>query len=405
MSERTNDAAAPHLGAAALGAWEGFPHPDPAMRHSPVSVQLLPPLWRRVLHHLSVQHAAWGAWLGEAAVATLRDALEAGLAHDAPRGDSPLAIPATVLEAIRATVRASFWQPLAIWFGKGDSKSDGYYRLILTNGAIAVLRPSPADPARLILEDLFFTQSTFSAQGQKTETAGESRRTQAVSQTMDRYATFDPTRGQLKTHATRRLPHLRSIRFVEPRIWTDLPASTSPAACPTPSESAEIIGFDRLFDSGSGSAHRPLSSSVAVLAAQELHHQLERWTQVAANLAVSLDEATDAYRDELCLSLLENRMSAWARFLAIDQAFAAEMDSGDVNPNLASEIDAVMAAMESFDEALQAAEVFWSPVAAQCELLKNCQARLAGPHRLALPWWMHSAPSGARLRTAHYRLG
>jgi hypothetical protein len=404
MSERTNDAVAPDLGARdlrawGLGAWDGFPHPDPVMRHVPVSVQLPPPLWRRVLHHLSVQDAAWGAWLGECTVATLRDALERGLAHDAPRGDSPLSIPATVLEAIRATVRASFWQPLAIWFGKGDSKSDGYYRLILTNGAIAVLRPAPADPTRLVLEDLFFTQK------QTTETAVESRRRQAVSQTMDRYATFDPTRGEFKPHTTRRSPHLRSIRFVEPRIWTDLPASASPAPCPTPSELAEQVGFDRLFDSGSESARPPLSSNVATLAAQELQNQLKRWTRVTTNLSVSLDDATDAYRDELCLSLLENRMSAWARFLAIDEAFATELDSDDMNPNLASEIDAVMAAMESFDEALQAAEVFWSPVASRTELLKNCEAKLAGPHRLSLPWWMHSTPSGARLRTAHYRLG
>jgi hypothetical protein len=399
MSERTNDAAAPNLGASALGVWEGFPHPDPAMRHSPVSVQLLPALWRRVLHHLSVQDAAWGAWLGDAAVATLRDALEAGLAHDAPRGDSPLSIPATVLEAIRATVRASFWQPLAIWVGSHNSKSDGYYRLILTNGSIAILRPSPADPTRLNLEDLFFTRS------HRTETTGDTRRKLTVGQTMDRYATFDSTRGEFKWQGTRRHTHLRTIRFVEPQIWNDLPATDSPAACPTPSESAETIGFDRLFDSGSGSALQLLSSEDAAIAARELQNQLISWTEIARHLAGSLENATDAYADEICLSLLESRMSAWARFVAIDETFAAGMDSDQTNPDLATEIDAVMAALESFDEALQAAEVFWSPVAARCELLKNCEARLAGPHRLALPWWMNTTPSGARLRTAHYRLG
>jgi hypothetical protein len=377
-----------------------------------------------------VQDAAWGAWLGELAVQTLRDALQSELAHDAPRGDSPLAIPASVLEAIHATFRVSFWQPLAIWFGAEDSKRAGYYRLILTNGAIAVLRPSPADPSRLILEDLFFNQH------QRAKAIGDAHRRQVVLQTLERYATFDSARGEFKRHGTRRATHPHSIRFVEPRIWNDLPASDSPAENLTPPELAEKIGFDRLFDSrreltsgrarllpsrgsfdkrGSAGASPSLSMNgdapltlpidTAAVAANELEYWLKQWTQAASDLATSLEDSTDAYRDELCLALLENRMRAWAMFLAIDETFAAGMDAADMNPDLTTAIDAVMAAMESFDEALQAAEVFWSGVAARCELLKNCQARLAGPHRLSLPWFMNANPSGARVRTANYRLG
>lgn len=395
MNERPSDVIAVDL-----IAWGGFPHPDPVMRHAPVSVQLPPPLWRRVLHHLSVQDAAWAAWLGEAAVSSFRDALQRELAHDAPHGDGPLAIPATVLEAIHATLRASFWQPMAIWFGSSDSKSEGYYRLILTNGAIAVLRPSPADPSRLILEDLFFTASQTTAQA-----TGDARRRQTVVQTMDRYAAFDPARGQFKLRGTRQITHTHTIRFIDPQIWTDLPATDSPAARPTPSEIAEQVGFHRLFDGGSASSATSLSSEVAVLAARDLQLQLQRWTDSTATLAARLEDATDAYRDELCLSLLENRISAWAGFLAIDEAYANGMDSDDMNPDLTNGMDAVMAAMESFDEALQAAEVFWAPLAHRTGLLKNCEARLAGSHRLSLPWWMNATPSGARVRTTYYRLG
>lgn len=380
--------------------WGGFPHPDPVMRHAPVSVHLPPPLWRRVLHHLSVQDAAWAAWLGEAAVSSLRDALQRDLAHDAPRVDGSLSIPATVLEAIHATLRASFWQPMAIWFGNSDSKSDGYYRLILTNGAIAVLRPSPADPSRLILEDLFFTRSKTSEQA-----TGEARRRQAVWQTIDRYAKFDPARGQFKTHASRHITHTHTIRFVDPRIWNALPASDSSADCPTPFEIAEKTGFNRLFDDVAAPAPAPLSIETALSAARELQQQLSQWTEAAIALSSTLDDATEAYRNEVCLSLLESRMSAWAGFLAIDESYFNSMDSNDLNPGLTSEIDTMMAAMESFDEALQAAEVFWAPVANRTELLKNCEARLAGAHRLSLPWWMTATPSGARIRTAYYRLG
>jgi hypothetical protein len=420
MNERTSD----------VIVWRGFPHPDPVMRHAPVCVQLAPPLWRRVLHHLSAQNAAWGDWLGELAVQTLRKALQRELAHDAPSGDGRIAIPAAVLEAMHATLRVSFWQPLAIWFGTSGSKSDGYYRLILTNGAIAVLRPSPADPSRLNLEDLFFTRS------QEAGFPCKERRGHMIWKTVQRYATLDPTREEFNFHGTRRLSHSHPIRFVEPRIWDDLPACDCPASCPTPGQLAEEIGFDRLFDHKTrtsfgrasllpsrspledrGSAGASLSRLVscdalpvlpchtAVSAAQELEEQLCCWTQAAIRLHALLEDATDAYREELCLSLLENRMSAWARFLAIDESFAAGMDADGMNPDLASGIDAVMAAMECFDEALQAAEVFWSPIAERCELLENCQARLAGPHRLSLPWFMNAAPSGARLRTANYRLG
>lgn len=391
MNERTSD----------IIVWGGFPHPDPVMRHAPVSVQLPPPLWRRVLHHLSVQDAAWGAWLGDVAVQTLRDALQRDLAHDAPRGDSPLAIPTSVLESIHGTLRASFWQPLAIWFGTGDSKSDGYYRLILTNGAIAVLRPSPADPSRLSLEDLFFTQARMAQE------IGDMRRRQVVSRTLERFATFDPTRGEFKRHGTRRTTTAHPVRFVEPRIWNDLPACDPPAEHVTPSELAEKIGFERLFDVSAAPSAAPITDESAAHAARDLSQQLKKWTEVAADLAGTLDDSSDAYRQELCLSLLENRMSAWARFVAIDETFAAQVDTAaDMNPDLAGGIDAVMAAMESFDEALQAAELFWAPIAGRSELLKNCQARLAGPHRLSLPWFLTpAAPTGARVRTAYYRLG
>ncbi|HEY2584158.1 MAG TPA: hypothetical protein VGI81_00165 [Tepidisphaeraceae bacterium] len=400
MIERMND----------VIVWDGFPHPDPVMRHASVTVQLAPPLWRRVLHHLMVQDAAqragWSSWLGEAAVATLRDALERELAHDAPRAEhSVLALPAEAVEAIRATLCASFWQPLAIWFGTGDSKSDGYYRLILTNGAVAVLRPLPADPASLLLEDLFFTQC-------KTKLEGDgARRLGAVAQATDRYATFlTPHRGDAKHGGTRRMPRPHGIRFVEPRIWNDLPAAppAAPAPNPTPSESAEIVGLSRLLDSAAaGSNGLPaLSNPIATTASRELRNELETWTRSTAELSDQCEHATEAYREELCLELLENRISAWARFVAIDEKYNAAMEAGDVDVEFAGEMDALLAAMESFDESLQTTESTWAPIAARVELLNNWKNRLAAPHRHALPWWMSAArPSGARARASSYLLG
>lgn len=406
MIERMND----------VIVWDGFPHPDPVMRHASVTVQLAPPLWRRVLHHLMVpdaaQGAAWSTWLGEAVVAALRDALERELAHDAPRAEhSAMALPADAVEAIRATLCASFWQPLAIWFGTGESKSDGYYRLILTNGAVAVLRPLPADPASLLLEDLFFTQC-------KTKLEGEgARRLSAVAQATDRYATFLPSHRDAKHRdakhggGTRRMPRPHGVRFVEPRIWNDLPAAPPAAASnPSPSESAEIVGVSRLLDSAAGSngsnGLSALSCQIATTASRELRNELETWAQSTTELADQCEHATEAYREELCLGLLENRISAWARFVAIDEAYNAAMEAGNVDAEFAGEMDALLAAMESFDEALQAIESTWAPIAARVELLNNWKNRLAAPHRHALPWWMSAAkPSGARARASSYLLG
>jgi hypothetical protein len=403
MIERMND----------VIVWDGFPHPDPVMRHASVTVQLAPPLWRRVLHHLTkhngvqdaAQWRAWSSWLGEAGLVALRDALERELAHDAPRAEhSLLALPGEAVEAIRATVCASFWQPLAVWFGTGESKSDGYYRLILTNGAVAVLRPLPADPSSLLLEDLFFTQC-------KTKLEGDNaRRLSAVAQATDRYATFLPAHRDAKHHGggTRRMPRPHGIRFVEPRIWNDLPAAPPPAASnPSPSESAEIVGLSRLLDSAARSnCLPPLSSEIATTASRELRNELESWTRSTVELPNVLDHSTDAYREELCLGLLENRISAWARFVAIDEAYGAAMEAGEVDAEFAGEMDALLAAIESFDEALQAAESFWAPIAARVELLNNWKNRLAAPRRHALPWWISAAkPSGTRARASSYLLG
>lgn len=359
--------------------WDGFPHPDPLMRHVPVTVQLTSALLRRVLRHLSAQDAAWAAWLGQAAIRSLRAYLEGELAHDAPRPDGDQPLPQNVRDVIGATLCASLCQPQAVWFGAADSKSHGHYRLILTNGAIAVLRPLPADPSRLFLEDLFFSP----------------------------IQTEDQTDATRRDRAMARMTHLHSIRWIEPQIWPDRPALHHPSQPLTPSEITEAVGFSRLFDSlPARSIQSSISSDVAAQAARELRDQLARWTRIASALATELEGASNAYRDELCLSLLENRMSAWARFLAIDETYAIGMDLGKTNPDFEIEIDPLMAAMEAYDEALQAAEVFWAPVAARTELLKNWQARLAGPHRLSLPWFMNATSSDTPLRTASaYRLG
>lgn len=405
MIERMND----------VIVWDGFPHPDPVIRHASVTVQLAPPLWRRVLHHLTqqngVQDAAqwtgWAAWLGEAALVALRGALERELAHDAPRGESPaMSLPGEAMEAIRATLRASFWQPLAIWFGSGESKSDGYYRLILTNGAIAILRPLAADPASLLLEDLFFTQCITKLEGDG------ARRLSAVAQATERYATFLPAhRGDSKHHGTnRRMPRPHGIRFVDPRIWNDLPtAAPLPTdSNPTPSDSAENVGLNRLLDSAAGSNCLPsLSNEIATSASRELRTELENWTRSTAELPHVLDHSTEAYREERCLALLENRISAWARFIAIDEAYGVAMETGEVDADFAAGMDALLAAMESFDEALQSAESIWGPIAARVELLNNWKNRLATPHRRTLPWWLSTTaqPSGARARASSYLLG
>ena len=157
--------------------WVGFPHPDPNLGRASVRVLIPPAFWRRILHHLHVQDAAWARWLTPQGVVQLRDALEcdqtpsSGMAVPAMRDHSTIApgimgetpapqmpvpqmpghpirmnphtLPFRVMNVIQDTLRSSFLNPLVVQIKAAGPSAGGYYLMILTSGATAVFRARP----------------------------------------------------------------------------------------------------------------------------------------------------------------------------------------------------------------------------------------------------------------------
>lgn len=364
--------------------WDGFPHPDPVMRHASVSVQIAPPFWRRVLRHLNSQAAAWEAWLTSGGAAALRESLECQTGPANFAGERSL-WPADVIERLRATFCASFWQPLVIQFGDTIAPPGGYYQLILTSGAIAVLRSHPSDPALLLLEDCFFT-----ADHPSRETGDDDMfRRSVVGRMVNRYGVFDEPGDRFLLPGADVEANSGRVRFLWPRLW-DVGRSSWKWTSDT--KRAEAIGLERLFGRHPSDPSRPiLSESSAASAARELRMTLHASAHAAAHLPLHFHTASEAYREEVCLSLLESRLSAWAAFVAIDEAYAAALDQGSPSSELSENVDAVLAAIEAFDDVMHSTEPFWSSVAARTELTRNWIRHLTPPHRESPPWWMIAA--------------
>ncbi|HSU66151.1 MAG TPA: hypothetical protein VLJ39_04750 [Tepidisphaeraceae bacterium] len=379
--------------------WDGFPHPDPVMPNASVCVEIAPPFWRRLSHHLNgVQSAAWDAWLTPGGTAALREALECDVAQvtgAAPRArTNPW--PVDVVERLRATLCASFFQPLAMWVSTPGITGGGYYQMILTSGAIAVFRSRPADPTRLLLEDCFFT-----SQIDPTGKSGDDMFRRPMVETMvRRYGRFDAAEDRFRLTDTRPIiDGEHRVRFLSPEHWE---IGHSDWAQSRQSKRAESVGMSRLFANHGG--HRDdkhLTKEAAVIAARELKPELEALARTAARLPLLFHSASEAYREEVCLDLLERRFSAWATYIAIDEAYTTALLSEDVDAGFGNAMDAVLAGLESLDEAMQLAEPYWSSVVAQLPLINNWLNRLAAEYREALPWWMTSALQQTATSSAH----
>lgn len=186
--------------------------------------------------------------------------------------------------------------------------------------------------------------------------------------------------------------------FRIPSTLEDAPAQSRAAAL----RLAVAIGRCRLFDVEAGEMDGLLPANAATAAAAELAVVLERERDDAISFPRRFDDADPFEAEDLCEGVLEQRMSAWAAFVAIEEAYEDAEDSAD--PNLAalqSAIEDALTSLERFDDLLTQDE-FLSllSVATASRLLDNWRAMLAPPHRDPLPWWLDGTLEEVARRTA-----
>ena len=203
----------------------------------------------------------------------------------------------------------------------------------------------------------------------------------AVETMLSRFAPFNC--NQRRFHAET----ARAAQFLLPELW-----ELSAARWPSSSDRAESIGLTRLFDRESTTPPTTtLSLDQALAAAIRLKKSIEQLTRRANQLPLHFHISSEAFRQESCLDLIESRLKAWAAYLAIDEAYCSALDSGTDYRNLSNELDSVLSAIDTLDDAMERSEPYWSPAVASTELARNWLTLLAAPRRQSLPWWIQAA--------------
>jgi hypothetical protein len=186
--------------------------------------------------------------------------------------------------------------------------------------------------------------------------------------------------------------------FRIPSTLEDAPAEARAAAL----RLAVAIGRCRLFGVDAGEQDGSLPTNAATAAAAELAIALEQWRDDALSHPKRFDEAAPLEAEDLCADLLEQRMAAWAAFVAIEESYDDALDASD--PNLEALHDAMEEALnrlEKFD-GLLTQEEFLSllSVTAGSRLLDNWRGMLAPSYRDPPPWWLDGTLEEVARRTA-----
>jgi len=115
-------------------------------------------------------------------------------------------------------------------------------------------------------------------------------------------------------------------------------------------------GYCRLLQVDLGDLQETLPARLAAVACGTVGEQLAVWTDDAVQLTQRWDAARGrSERTRLCVTLLENRMDAWAAFVELDEAAGdpatgAGPESRDLEPAL----DDLAQRLAAFDDALSA---------------------------------------------------
>ncbi|MDW8223309.1 MAG: hypothetical protein RMJ82_10200 [Gemmatales bacterium] len=156
-------------------------------------------------------------------------------------------------------------------------------------------------------------------------------------------------------------------------------------------EAAVALGYCRLYDITLGEEDGVLPKAIAQVAAVALASQLDNLIQDAENLPQRWDETEEpSERDELCLSLLEERMNAQAAYIAIEEALLEAQSEGEISwAEYSMTLDSLIQRLEQIDQALRTPDrLHILSTVAHYPLLRNWRQMLGGDYRFAQFWWL-----------------
>ena len=177
--------------------------------------------------------------------------------------------------------------------------------------------------------------------------------------------------------------------LLDPALETCLKGNSNETGEAAAYRAAVAWGRSRLFGVPLGDWDGVLVVPIARAGARWLRWCLQVLRKRADHLPTYWDKSDDDIeaRDE-CLSVLEERMDAWAAFVALDESqIDALANSLDGREELAQECQKAQEELCLADEALIRQKEILS-VAAGTELLYNWLRLLVEPYRLSLPWWL-----------------
>ncbi|MCS7159344.1 MAG: hypothetical protein RMJ19_02630, partial [Gemmatales bacterium] len=151
-------------------------------------------------------------------------------------------------------------------------------------------------------------------------------------------------------------------------------------------EAAVALGYCRLYDITLGEEDGVLPKAIAQVAAVALASQLDNLIQDAENLPQRWDETEEpSERDELCLSLLEERMNAQAAYIAIEEALLEAQSEGEISwAEYSMTLDSLIQRLEQIDQALRTPDrLHILSTVAHYPLLRNWRQMLGGDYRFA----------------------
>ncbi|HSI34214.1 MAG: hypothetical protein ACAI43_02815 [Phycisphaerae bacterium] len=196
------------------------------------------------------------------------------------------------------------------------------------------------------------------------------------------------------------------LRLRQARVEADYtirPGETGAAAACF--RAALALGRARLFGADIPPADDfTLRPAAAAAAATVLYRLVRRAADAARELPRQMRRAGAYGRRDVALELLELRTDAWAAYLAIDEALAAETYEPTESAQgttattdgrrdvLGKRIGMLVRAIENLDANLQKRIALLKP-AAGTRLIENWRRLLAPAYRELLPWWLDDAGS------------
>lgn len=150
---------------------------------------------------------------------------------------------------------------------------------------------------------------------------------------------------------------------------------------------AIAIGHCRLFGVEPVDFDGTLPLAVGVAAAQELCDRAAQWTRQADDLYKNWSAQDSFGKHDLCATLLERRMDAWAALVALDETHTLVVGEEHPCETFLAVWGRALECVDEFDEALQEQVETLSTVL-DLPLVENWRKLLVAPYNAVLPWWL-----------------